>query len=262
MISTSSSIDKANIAKSKVFEESVQNNLAANMVSRWKLDEGSGTEAKDSWGSNDGILGSSPSNPIWKTNNDCISGACLSFDGVDDYVTLGPISKYSSYTISFWLNGERGQSVGGILHSDGGSYQRWGVSIEDGKIVSRIADGTNLDIWRIEDYNGINYPAGWHLIVITDNGIKRTFHKDGRYVLDHTNTILNSGEDQTMRLGMGGSTGASRFKGMIDDIRMYSGSLSSSKIKQNYIAGLDSLLSNNVISKQEYNQRLSELALK
>ena len=39
MISTSSSIDKANIAKSKVFEESVQNNLAANMVSRWTLEK-------------------------------------------------------------------------------------------------------------------------------------------------------------------------------------------------------------------------------
>jgi len=46
MISTSSSIDKANIAKLKVFEESVANNLAANMVSRWKLDG----NANDSWG--------------------------------------------------------------------------------------------------------------------------------------------------------------------------------------------------------------------
>jgi len=33
MISTSSAIKKANIAKVKVFEESIQNNLAANMVS-------------------------------------------------------------------------------------------------------------------------------------------------------------------------------------------------------------------------------------
>ncbi|HOI60242.1 MAG TPA: prepilin-type N-terminal cleavage/methylation domain-containing protein [Candidatus Pacearchaeota archaeon] len=50
MISTSSSVTKGNIAKGKVFEESVQNNLSVGMVSRWKLDETSGTVAVDSWG--------------------------------------------------------------------------------------------------------------------------------------------------------------------------------------------------------------------
>jgi len=39
-LSTSSSINKANITKLKLFEESVANNFAANMASRWKLDEG------------------------------------------------------------------------------------------------------------------------------------------------------------------------------------------------------------------------------
>ncbi|HOI60223.1 MAG TPA: type II secretion system protein [Candidatus Pacearchaeota archaeon] len=60
MISTSSSINKANIAKLKVFEESIENNLAANMVSRWKLDEIIGAAAPyttpDQWGSNTGTL--------------------------------------------------------------------------------------------------------------------------------------------------------------------------------------------------------------
>ena len=43
IVSTSSSISKANIAKVKVFENSIQNELGANMVSRWKLDEIVGT---------------------------------------------------------------------------------------------------------------------------------------------------------------------------------------------------------------------------
>ena len=61
MISTSSSIDKANIAKIKVFEESVQNNLAANMVSAWDADHVTKTEAgnwtlNDKWGNNHGTF--------------------------------------------------------------------------------------------------------------------------------------------------------------------------------------------------------------
>ncbi|MGI6340879.1 MAG: type II secretion system protein [Minisyncoccales bacterium] len=56
MISTSSSIDKANIAKAKVFEESVMNDLAANMTFRWTFDEGSGVDVGDVWNSNNGTL--------------------------------------------------------------------------------------------------------------------------------------------------------------------------------------------------------------
>ena len=58
IVSTSSSINKANIAKVKVFENSVLNELGANMVSRWKLDEIVGTTTTpDVWGSNTGTLG-------------------------------------------------------------------------------------------------------------------------------------------------------------------------------------------------------------
>ena len=59
MISTSSSINKANITKLKVFEESVQNNLAANMVSAWDADhvtKGATWVLNDKWGSNNGTF--------------------------------------------------------------------------------------------------------------------------------------------------------------------------------------------------------------
>jgi len=59
IVSTSSSINKANLAKVKVFENSVQNELGANMVSRWKLDEGT-TTTPDAWGNNTGTLGDGP----------------------------------------------------------------------------------------------------------------------------------------------------------------------------------------------------------
>ena len=88
MISTSSSIDKASIAKSKVFEESIQNNLAANMVSRWRLDEIINTnKTPDQWGSNTGTLYGTNGLPQLRPSSECVTDGCFKFDGVDDYVS-------------------------------------------------------------------------------------------------------------------------------------------------------------------------------
>ncbi|MGI6340770.1 MAG: hypothetical protein ACOX0B_01015 [Minisyncoccales bacterium] len=48
----------------------------------------------------------------------------------------------------------------------------------------------------------------------------------------------------------------------MDDVRIYNAALSSSQIKQNYIAGLGSLLSKELISKEEYNARIEALSQK
>jgi len=47
---------------------------------------------------------------------------------------------------------------------------------------------------------------------------------------------------------------------LIDYLQFYNAALSSSQIKQNYIAGLNSMLANGNISKQEYNERINALA--
>jgi len=82
MISTSSSIFKASIAKSKVFENSVENNLAANMVSRWKMDQIVDTnKTPDAWGSNQGTLYGTNGLPQVKPSSECVTDGCLKFDG-------------------------------------------------------------------------------------------------------------------------------------------------------------------------------------
>jgi len=103
MISTSSSIDKASIAKLKVFEESVANDLAGNMVSRWKLDG----DADDDWGNSNGTIYGATA----KSEGDCISGTCLYFNGTTDYVDYGGnsdlgIKKNFHLSFSFWMNAD------------------------------------------------------------------------------------------------------------------------------------------------------------
>ena len=51
------------------------------------------------------------------------------------------------------------------------------------------------------------------------------------------------------------------FHGLLDEIRMFNAVLSS-QIKQNYIAGLDSLLSKNLILKEDHDERIEKLGVK
>lgn len=66
----------------------------------WKFDEGSGKSAADSSGNgNDGTLAN---NPTWTTGQ---VGSALSFDGVDDSVTVSSSNslKIQEHTVSFWI---------------------------------------------------------------------------------------------------------------------------------------------------------------
>ncbi len=56
----------------------------SSLVGWWKLDDGSGTTAKDSSGQ--GHNGTLTNGPIWTTGH---AGSGLQFDGVDDFVDTG-----------------------------------------------------------------------------------------------------------------------------------------------------------------------------
>ena len=76
--------------------------LKYSRISAWDFDDGIGVVAKDKTGTNDGELinFSFTKNSGWSDN--CISGNCLVFDGIDDYVDVGYMGE-GVKTISFWI---------------------------------------------------------------------------------------------------------------------------------------------------------------
>jgi len=255
MISTSSSIDKANIAKSKVFEESIANNLAANMVSKWKLDEVNGTSIPDAWGSNTGTLYGTNGLPQLRLSSECVTEKCLLFDGTDDYMATNFNFTEDDLTLSAWGKiSEYGD--GSVAFSSGTSFS-FGIWMQAGLMCFGLW-GDTVSQKTIYQYNP---DKNWHHYVLAydySSGYG-TAYVDGKiqgvpyYVND---TIRNS----TMFYVGGKNPNEWYFNGSIDDVRIYDVGLSSSQIKQNYIAGLDSLLSQGNISKEDYNQRINALA--
>ena len=65
----------------------------------WKFDEGTGTTTYDSTvNKNNGII----SGASWQTEDMCVAGKCLYFDGTDDVVTVSN-SVGNIKTVSFWV---------------------------------------------------------------------------------------------------------------------------------------------------------------
>jgi len=262
IVSVSSSINKATIAKLKVFENNIQNELGANMVSRWKLDEISGVTTPDAWGINTGTLGDgiTPSTyPTAKTETGCVAGTCMSFDGINDYVQIQNSTtleeNYKGFTVSAWVKYTETQT--GL---DGYGYiVQKNINRNIGGapfVLSVLFKKINFTMYNTTTSMGISSPldyndGNWHHVASVYDNQRTALYVDGINVksiasisFTNNNGYLSIGGtkyDSTMR----------PFNGSIDDVRIYNGALSTSQIKQEYIAGLNSLLANNNISQEE-----------
>lgn len=91
-------------------------------------------------------------------------------------------------------------------------------------------------------------------------------YKNGVFIQNtESNKMTGNYYNTAFKIGTRTDTSANSntnfFRGLIDDVRVYNATLSYSQIKQNYVAGLNSLLSNSLISKEEYNERIIALSI-
>ncbi|MGI6341047.1 MAG: LamG-like jellyroll fold domain-containing protein [Minisyncoccales bacterium] len=280
MISTSSSIDKANIAKLKVFEESVQNNLAANMVSAWDADhvnkDGTSWTLNDKWGNNHGTFYDGTEVVCSDTVcpqivNDNQMGNVLSFDGVNDYIDCGnsdTLKKIGSeITAVAWIKRLNTDSLNRkyIFSNDrdmnppSGGFSLYVT--HDNKIGGMIAKNSNSGKLILEG-NLVPFEK-WQQIVFIFNGKKIILFQDGNKF--ESVEIANDSIElapYNFRIGIMAYNAPTyyKFNGLIKEIKIYNEALPDAQIKQNYIAGLNSMLTNGNISKQEYNERINNLA--
>jgi len=211
-------------------------------ISYWKFDEGGGTTAYDSAGTNNGTVYGA----TWTTGR--IDGA-LSFDGVNDYVRVpnNQVQQITTYqiTLSAWI--KLGANVGntrkGICEQglDGrGNYTLWGLEIfGDGyggsggnQLVFLNSDGRTAyhTCMSPTDLN----PNQWYHVAVTDNAGAIRIYLDGE--LDWS-CDKGYGIPPTITIPI--IIGATRpeaysFLGTIDDVRIYDRALSYEEIRRLY----------------------------
>ncbi|MFA5013096.1 MAG: LamG-like jellyroll fold domain-containing protein [Candidatus Paceibacterota bacterium] len=283
VIGMSSTTQKASVAKAQVFANSLRNSLLADMVSEWKLDDGTGNSTtKDSWASafaNTGTLGTAAvgdaSEPTWLSTG-CVSGNCLSFDGADDYVDFGNNASLSmgtkDHTVSLWVKFDNATAP---APNNAETLARCGVQAagvgRDGYWIYRtgsslffyFSDGSADSIGGSLSGSGTLIANTWYNIVVAlDRDISAYMYINGVKQTGYSlNIVPQNGDVQNTSLLMIGATSAGygRLDGQMDEVRIFHAITTISQIEQNYFAGLNKLLANRGVETSEYEQRVANL---
>jgi prepilin-type N-terminal cleavage/methylation domain-containing protein len=273
VVSMGNVTEKATIAKAQVFSNSLKNSLLLNLVSEWRLDENTGTATADAWsGGNTGTLGGATL-PTWKTGSDCVNGSCLQFDGVDDSVNFGTNSNLSmglgDATVSLWVRFDNGLATPAsdtLVYCGGGSSSAgspgyWIVRYSGtSRLYVYFSDGSTGRISNYLSSVGSLISNTWYNVVVVFtrtsiaqayiNGVKQT---------SSFSILAQPGDVQNSVSYVIGATSSYRLVGKMDELRVYNAAMPTSQIKEQYYAGLNKLLANGGITKEEYSKRIENL---
>ncbi|MEK7110427.1 MAG: LamG domain-containing protein, partial [Patescibacteria group bacterium] len=181
----------------------------------------------DSWGTNNGTVNGA----TW-TSSGVIRGA-LSFDGVDDYVSIPATSgslniNANPVTLEAWI---KPNSVGGsykeIVGRGTAASNGYGINLNGNKISLGYHGGSNFSSAAVLT------TGNWYHIVGVIKGANSKIYING--VAD-----INTGTINVVNSTLNGSIGASSvgttyfFNGLIDEVSIYNAALTAQEIQQRY----------------------------
>ncbi|KPK75422.1 MAG: hypothetical protein AMJ79_11265, partial [Phycisphaerae bacterium SM23_30] len=216
------------------------------LISYWKLDENSGTNAANAVGGEDGDLINMDGSE-WDSGK---LGNGLEFDGTEDYIDCNTDFDIDDFggvngkiTIAAWVRPDDVEKYNAITRFFGGVHyfsagtDQTGYEKKLRTMVRDVAHGSNY--WPTSD--GTIEAEEWtHVVFIFEGGVGYKFYIDGELDKSESNSDLgmyNYSTSQYIGNNPGGSSG-SYFDGMIDDVRIYNRILSDLEVQQMYLNGL------------------------
>lgn len=226
---------RGRMAAGKQFASSLENALGVEAVGIWRLNEGSGATAYDNAGyGNNGTI----SGATWQTEAQCGLGlgTCLLFDGVNDVVsgistTLS--NGYTSITASAWIY-PTSTATGPIVIKNGPFYLFHGSQVLRGGIY----DGSS---WTYAVGSTTLHMNEWAHVAMSYDGVTIRIYLNGALEgsASKTGTLATTGA--SVLIGADTNPGVNTyFTGMIDDVHLFSNSLTTVEIQQLYAEGIGS----------------------
>jgi hypothetical protein len=212
--------------------------IAPGLVGYWRFDEGSGATAADSSGNSN--TGSVLGGAAWTAGR---SGSAISFDGVNDYVSINNSPLFgitTNITIAAWIRRGNLSDYGAILAKTNGA-SRWDYELifsdasGAGETPRFYADGKVPD--TVNANGNISDTTTFHHMAVTRSGSTVTFYINGTASGSATMTGTFNNNPDTIRIGTDGPTwnAKSFFFGVIDEVRLYNRSLSAGEIQNLYL---------------------------
>lgn len=214
----------------------------ASPVAHWAFDEGvdntcaGGTnDACDSSGNgNDVAFGASSAAPVWQTEDKCVSGKCLFFQGSEDYIDISgadlasTVTYNGTYTISLWFKTNSTSTTQTLINWANSGSDRNGIILNSsGMLSAKYYDGSYTEI------GGPTVTAGtWYHVVFVNNATSLSLYVNGvAYNAASTAQNISTGQ----RIGHNGS--ANYFLGSLDEVKVFDTALSESQAKAEFAGG-------------------------
>lgn len=267
VVSMNGVTEKASIAKTQAFSNSLRNAILLSMAAEWKFDEGTGTSATDSWKY---IATGTITGATYAVADNCLYGRCLNFTGSGQYVTVAhtnvPVFT-NKMTAMAWVKGVSQTNRAIIGQLDTNAQRSWAVySGTNGKLrVVLSADGgatNSKDYISTASIGG--FDGKWHLVGFTFSAGTLSLYVDGQATtvtktVDGTcASLYDSTAALTMGCDLASGTQSNLYTGLLDDTRIYSETIPTAQIKEMYYSGLNRLLEMGEITEDEYVARIAE----
>ncbi len=216
------------------------------LVAYYPLSEGGGDVTMDMSGQgNNGTVtpGSSGTNTtvaqMWTTSGKFGNG--MSFDGTDDYVSLGTsIGKLANFTMSMWVKPTAyGHTVLMMQAYAGNCADHWGIFARSGgNIEVYVGNGSTCQGLTTSDaWSSTLFPStAFTLITATGDGTTLKYYRNGLLISSTAQTVANSGTVYPLTFGSN-PTAAYPLVGRMDDVRVYNRALSAAEVTSLYQRG-------------------------
>lgn len=237
---------KAKIAKGLEFHHTIQNVLGAYAVGWWSFETIKSGQVIDGsgYGNNGTVIGATLEPGLEQLGN------ALSFDGNNDYVVSNSnigINGNNPLTLEGWVRPDTVGAAHKVIFGIGYNAADTG----------RLAIRQYQSKWRIYSYysgagkdidTGVAVTADWQHIVLTYDGDKFRFYKNGVLGFTGSSVTLQIIDDEVVIGTYRNYANAFyNFPGLIDEVRIYERALSTAEIQKHYVEGLEK--HNNLVIK-------------
>ncbi|MCA8997201.1 MAG: DUF4347 domain-containing protein, partial [Planctomycetaceae bacterium] len=198
------------------------------LVGHYKLDEGNGSVAIDSsdYGANGTHFGS-----LAYTAG--TSGSAVNYNGDFDRTEVAdPADGHldfgnGDFSVSFWFNSTQTTPTGARLVGKTAGAAGFIFYQQNGTLRFEVNDGTNSEQLTVDGL----FDGNWHQITGVRRGSDFILYVDGLAVAADTVSLGSISNSESLKFGASsGST--SDFDGLLDDVRLYNRSLTSSDIQE------------------------------
>jgi hypothetical protein len=212
-------------------------------VAYWKFDEGVGSTAYDSTTNrNNGTI----TGATWQSEDLCLSGKCLLFNGQTNYVDSNykfSLSYSSSSSFSVWIKPSTIDTGGKVKSIIGKNNYEYILAQEDQKIRFIQWNPAGSDALNFTTDNFIQSGKWYYITFVYDGTQNKGYLYVNGILKVSQNTLQTSfiSQNESLKIGKGyawsGST-TPLFNGLIDDVKVYNSLRTISQITTDYAAGL------------------------